>query len=58
MIISYIYGPSNGYIYRISFWIIKLMINPYILSPIQVLFDYPLPFMAVGVSGFFKDKTN
>lgn len=56
LIISYIYGPSVGIFTGFLFGLLKLMINPYILSPIQVLFDYPLPFMAVGVAGFFKDK--
>ena len=55
-IISYAYGPSVGLFTGFLFGLLKLMINPYILSPIQVLFDYPLPFMAVGVAGFFKNK--
>ena len=55
-IISYAYGPSVGIFTGFLFGLLKLMINPYILSPIQVLFDYPLPFMAVGIAAFFKDK--
>ena len=55
-IISYAYGPSVGIFTGFLFGLLKLMFNPYILSPIQVLFDYPLPFMAVGIAGFFKDK--
>ena len=55
-IISYAYGPSVGIFTGFLFGLLKLMINPYILSPIQVLFDYPLPFMAVGIAGFFKNK--
>ena len=26
------------------------------MHPVQVLFDYPLPFMALGLAGFLKDK--
>lgn len=55
-IISYVYGPSVGMFTGFLFGLLKLIINPYILSPIQVLFDYPLPFMAVGVAGFFKNN--
>ena len=55
-ILSYAYGPSVGIFTGFLFGLLKLMINPYILSPIQVLFDYPLPFMAVGISGFFRNK--
>lgn len=56
LIIAFVYGPSVGIFTGFLFGLLKLMINPYILSPIQVLFDYPLPFMAVGIAGFFKDK--
>ena len=55
-IISFIYGPSIGLFTGFLFGILKLIINPYILNPIQVLFDYPLPFMTVGIAGFFKNK--
>lgn len=55
-LISFIYGPSIGLFTGFLFGILKLIINPYILNPIQVLFDYPLPFMAVGIAGFFKNK--
>ena len=49
MIISFVYGPSVGLFTGFLFGV-------FILNPIQVLFDYPLPFMAVGVAGFFKNK--
>lgn len=55
-IIAYAYGPSVGLFTGFLFGLLKLIINPYILSPIQVLFDYPLPFMAVGIAGFFKNR--
>lgn len=55
-LISFIYGPSIGLFTGFLFGILQLIINPYILNPIQVLFDYPLPFMAVGIAGFFKNK--
>ena len=56
LLISFIYGPSIGLFTGFLFGVLKLIIDPYILNPIQVLFDYPLPFMAVGVAGFFKNK--
>ncbi|MBM7870626.1 energy-coupled thiamine transporter ThiT [Clostridium pascui] len=36
--------------------ILSLILGSYILHPVQVLFDYPLPFMTLGLAGFFKDK--
>ena len=56
IIISFVYGPSIGLFTGFLFGLFKLILDPYILNPIQVLFDYPLPFMAVGVAGFFKNK--
>lgn len=56
MLISYIYGPLIGLFSGFLFGIFKLIFDPYILNPIQVLFDYPLPFMMIGVSGIFKNK--
>lgn len=56
LLISFIYGPSIGLFTGFLFGVFKLILDPYILNPIQVLFDYPLPFMAIGVAGFFKNK--
>ncbi|NLJ74686.1 MAG: energy-coupled thiamine transporter ThiT [Firmicutes bacterium] len=36
--------------------LLKLLINPYILHPIQVIFDYPLPFALLGAAGFIKES--
>ena len=56
IIISFMYGPEIGMLTGFLFGVIYLIISPYILHPIQVLFDYPLPFMAVGRAGFFKNN--
>lgn len=56
ILISFVYGPSIGLFTGFLFGVFKLILDPYILNPIQVLFDYPLPFMAVGVAGFFSNK--
>lgn len=56
LLIALFYGPEMGFLTGFLYGIITLMINPYILQPIQVLFDYPLPFMALGLVGFFRNK--
>lgn len=56
MLIALMYGPEIGFLTGFLYGIITLILDPYILSPIQVLFDYPLPFTALGVVGFFKNK--
>ena len=54
LLIAFMYGPQIGLLTGFLFGIISLIINPYIMHPIQVLFDYPLPFMAIGFAGYFK----
>lgn len=56
LIIAFVYGPSVGIFTGFLFGLLKLIMDPYILSPIQVLFDYPLPFMAVGLAGFLPNN--
>lgn len=41
IIISFVYGPSIGLFTGFLFGLFKLILDPYILNPIQVLFDYP-----------------
>lgn len=56
IIIAFMYGPLIGMVTGFIFGIMSLFQDPYILHPVQVLFDYPLPYMALGLSGFFKNK--
>lgn len=39
-----------------SYGILQLILDPYIYAPLQVLFDYPLAFGALGLGGFFRNK--
>lgn len=55
-IISFMYGPRIGFLTGFLYGVITLVLDPYILHPVQVLFDYPLPFMALGLAGYFNDK--
>lgn len=54
ILISYAYDPLVGMLTGFLFGMISLFIDPYIVHPVQVLFDYPIPYMALGISGFFK----
>lgn len=56
LLLSYMYGPLVGMLTGFLFGILSLFFNPYILHPVQVLFDYPLPYLALGIAGFFPDK--
>lgn len=51
--ISFVYGPEVGMLAGFAYSLMNLVMAPYILHPVQVLFDYPLPFMALGLAGCF-----
>lgn len=51
LILSYRYGPSVGALGGFLYGIINLIQDPYFVHPIQVLFDYPLPFVCLGIAG-------
>ena len=54
LLISIFYGPEVGFLTGFLFGIINFIVNPFALHPVQVLFDYPLPFMAIGIVGYFR----
>ncbi len=56
LIISFRYGANIGALAGFLYGLINLIQDPFILHPIQVLFDYPLPFMAMGLAGIFHEK--
>ncbi len=56
LVIALFYGPELGFLTGFLYGLLTLIMDPYILHPVQVLFDYPLPFMSLGVAGYFKDR--
>ena len=56
LLIALRYGPAGGYLAGFVYGLINLIQDPYILHPVQVLFDYPLPYMALGLAGYFKER--
>lgn len=47
-------GWKVGVLAGAAYGLLNLAVNPVILHPIQVLFDYPLPFAALGLAGLFS----
>ncbi|WP_119069885.1 energy-coupled thiamine transporter ThiT [Rubrobacter indicoceani] len=46
-------GPVVGITAGAVYGVLQLIVSPFIVHPVQVLFDYPLPFAALGLAGFF-----
>jgi thiamine transporter len=51
-ILAFRHGGKAGMLGGALLGVIKLLINPYYIHPVQVLLDYPVPFMLLGVAGF------
>lgn len=56
LFIAFRYGAGVGTLAGFLFGLMTIIQDPFIVHPVQVLFDYPLPFMAVGLAGFFHEK--
>ena len=54
LLISFRYGSGVGYLTGFAYGLISLLQDPFILQPVQVLFDYPLPYMVLGIAGYFR----
>ena len=54
LLIAFLYGAEVGFLSGFIFGLINLVQNPFILHPLQVLFDYPLPYMALGLAGYWR----
>ena len=55
-LIAWRYGVNVGMLAGFLFGIINILQDPFILHPVQVLFDYPLPFMAMGLAALVADN--
>lgn len=52
-LIGYWFGAGYGILTGVGFGFLQFIVDPYMLSVPQVLFDYPLAFGALGLSGLF-----
>lgn len=53
IMLTWRYGAPIGTFAGFIFGLINIILDPFILHPIQVLFDYPLPSMAAGLAAIF-----
>lgn len=52
-LIGYLYGPKVGFLTGVAYGFLDLMLEPYIVHPVQLLLDYPIAFGCLGLSGVF-----
>jgi len=56
VLVSYRYGSPVGVMTGFICGLLVLLQDPFILHPLQVIFDYPLPYMAVGLAGMWPTR--
>lgn len=49
-------GAKIGIFAAAVYGVIQLMLEPFIVNPIQVLLDYPIAFGMLGLAGFFQKR--
>ena len=54
LLLSYRFGPVLGTCAGAIYGMINLIQDPFVVHPVQVLFDYPLPYMCMGLAGLFR----
>jgi len=55
-LVGYLYGPVQGILSGVAYGLLQLVIDPYVIHPVQLILDYPLAFGMLGLSGFFNRK--
>ena len=53
---GYWFGLGAGLLTGVAHGFLQLLIEPYVLFPLQLLIDYPLAFGALGLSGLFSNS--
>ena len=55
---GYWFGLGAGLMTGVAYGVLQLLIDPYVLYPLQLVVDYLLAFGALGLSGLFTNAKN
>lgn len=55
---GYFFGLGAGLMTGLAYGVLQLLIDPYVLFPLQLVVDYLLAFGALGLSGLFSNAKN
>lgn len=55
---GYFFGLGAGLMTGFAYGVLQLLIDPYVLYPMQLVVDYFLAFGALGLSGIFSETKN
>ena len=54
LIVAFRWGAGAGIFSGLAYGLLQLMFGAYIIHPVQLIMDYPLPYMILGVAGLFS----
>lgn len=55
---GYLFGLGAGLVTGVAYGILQLLVDPYVLFPMQLVLDYLLAFGSLGLSGIFASSKN
>lgn len=55
---GYLFGLGAGLMTGVAYGILQLLVDPYVLFPMQLVLDYLLAFGSLGLSGIFASSKN
>ena len=58
LVITLRWGVGAGMFSGLAYGLLQLMFGAYIIHPVQLIMDYPLPYMILGIAGYFKIRKN
>lgn len=58
VLVGYWYGTRMGVTAAVAYGLLQLILEPYIINPVQPIVDYILAFGALGLSGVFSKSKN
>ncbi|MFN2340412.1 MAG: energy-coupled thiamine transporter ThiT [Halanaerobium sp.] len=53
-VVAFRWGLGAGIFGGLAYGLLQLMFGAYVIHPVQLIMDYPLPYMVLGVAGIFK----
>lgn len=53
-IVTFRWGIGAGMFSGLAYGLLQLMFGAYIIHPVQLILDYPLPYMILGIAGLFN----
>ncbi|NLJ24909.1 MAG: energy-coupled thiamine transporter ThiT [Firmicutes bacterium] len=56
LVVSLRHGPKSGAWSGLILGLLKLLLDAYIIHPVQLVMDYPLPYAVLGIAGFFAHQ--